>query len=229
SILTGIAVAGTLTTGYLAWEAGRKSKDFIFPGDVRTTWQNELKLTWRLYIPTAVAAVTTLTCIVGAQRIADRKNAALAAAYSLAETTFREYRTKVVETIGEKKDEKIMAEVVTDRVRNNPPSGEVLMLADGEVTCYETYTGRYFKSNPERIRQTVNKFNQELVNGFGYASMNEFWEEIGLAWVQSGEEVGYNSDELLDVVFTSVLDPNNKPCLAIGYSTLPKENYHRRY
>lgn len=223
AICSGFAVAGVLTTGYFAWKAGRQSAWFA---DEEKPWQDELKATWRLYIPAAVAAVTTVGFIIGAQHISNRKNAALAAAYSLVETGFAEYKNKVVETIGEKAEDGIREAVVKERVEQNPPNGSVLLLGNSEVTCYETFTGRYFKSNPELIKQAQNNFNERILNSFGYASANEFWEEIGLEWTQAGDELGWNTDVMLKTQFTSVLDPNSKPCLAIGYSDVPVPKYH---
>ena len=73
-----------------------------------------VKLTWECYIPTAAVGLSTIACIIGAHNIHLRRNAALASLYSLTESAFKEYQSKVVETIGKNKELKVRDDVVSD-------------------------------------------------------------------------------------------------------------------
>ena len=79
-----------------------------------------MRLTWRYYVPTAIMGGLTIACIIGANSINLRRNAALAGAYSLTEAALKEYQAKVIETIGDKKEQAIRDDIAKDRVKEHP-------------------------------------------------------------------------------------------------------------
>lgn len=245
SILTGLSLAGVVSTAYFAalggMDAIRKIEDrdlenslafetdlSSWEGDVYVqTWKDKALLTWKCYIPAAVSGVSTLAFIGVGHKISSKRTAALATAYSLTEVAFNEYKAKVVETLGEKKAVDIRDRVAEDRVnRTAKASSEVLVVSDGEVLCFESFTGRYFKSSMEALRKAQNDINSQIINE-GYASLNEFFNAVGIPYSGVGEELGWSTDEMLDLQFTSVLNQEGKPCLSVGYSRLPAKNYYK--
>ena len=73
----------------------------VVAAEVRDSWTvlKSAKACWRCYIPAGAVGIATIACIVGANAIGMRRNAALLAAYTLVDTSFREYKGKVVEHI----------------------------------------------------------------------------------------------------------------------------------
>jgi len=59
------------------------------------------------------------------------------------------------------------------------------------------------------------------------ASQNDFYRRIGLPCVETGEQVGWNTDHPMELQFSSVLTDDNKPCLAINYYRAPKAGYYK--
>lgn len=242
SILTGLSLAGVVSTAYFAARGGmdaiRKIEDreierihsaiTFGEGDVYVqTLKDKALLTWKCYIPAAVSGVSTLAFIGMGHKISSKRTAALATAYSLTEMAFNEYKAKVVETLGEKKAVDIRDRVAEDRVnRTAKPTSEVMVVGDGEVLCFESFTGRYFKSSMEALRKAQNDINSQIINE-GYASLNEFFSAVGIPYSGVGEELGWSTDEMLDLQFTSVLNQEGKPCLSVGYSRLPAKNYYK--
>ena len=239
SILTGLSLAGVVSTAYFAalggMDAIRKIEDrdlynsiTFEEGDVYVqTLKDKALLTWKCYIPAAVSGVSTLAFIGVGHKISSKRTAALATAYSLTEMAFNEYKAKVVETLGEKKAVDIRDRVAEDRVnRTAKASSEVMVVGDGEVLCFESFTGRYFKSSMEALRKAQNDINSQIINE-GYASLNEFFNAVGIPYSGVGEELGWSTDEMLDLQFTSVLNQEGKPCLSVGYSRLPAKNYYK--
>ena len=114
-ILTGIGIAGLFVTPVLAVKATPKALALI-EEEKNKKWVDKLtpmetvKATWKCYIPAASSAVTSAVCIVGANTVHARRIAALTTAYTMSESTFREYKQKVLETIGEKKEDCVMFE-----------------------------------------------------------------------------------------------------------------------
>src|SRR4029077_13790029 len=103
---------------------------------------------------------------------------------------------------------------------------QIVMAGDSDVLCFDMMTGRYFMSTMETIRQAENKINYELVNHM-YASLSSFYDEIGLAPTPYSDTVGWNVNERLEVVISTVLSPDNRPCLAIDFSNPPIAEYAR--
>jgi len=238
-ILTAIGVSGVATTAVLAVKATPAAlRDLKYhidymeleyqdggPEPKLLTNFDIVKLTWKYYIPATGVGIATIACIIGAQRINTKKNAVLVSAVSLSETLFKEYSTKVVEQVGVNKEQLIRDEIAQDRVNTAKPSStEQIIISGTDVLCFDTYTGRYFQSNVEAIRKAMNDINQQCFNDM-YASQNDFYTKIGLTAVAIGEEVGWNNENTLEVIFSTVLSENNQPCLAVSYRIQPKAGY----
>lgn len=230
-ILTGVAVAGTITTAIVAVKATPQAISRIEEAEEKkqeplTQWE-KVKVTWLCYVPAAAICGVTVSCIVGATSINMRRNAALISAYTITETAFREYQDKVVDSFGATKEQKVRDEIVQDRVTDNPPSDHDLYIIEGEtqVTCYDHLSGRYFKSTKEALSKAMNDINYEVIQNM-YATVNDFWGLIGLRPLDIGDEFGWSHDLMLELDFSSALDPKSVPVLAIHYRTEPIRSFN---
>lgn len=226
AILTGLGVSGTIITAYLAGRASIESDRVITKEaearanntEVELTKKEIVKLVWKHYIPTAISGAVTIGCIVGAARVGSRRTAASMAAYSLSEKAFTEYREKVVEQIGARKEQSVRDEIAQDKVTLNPPPGrEVILSGPGNVLSCELYTGRYFNSDMESLRQAQNNLNAKLVRD-GYASASDLYYMLGLPPTSFSDKIGWNSDRLLEMQFSTTLSGDGRPCLAFDYN-----------
>lgn len=236
TILTGVAVLGVITTVVLAIRATPKAQMLIEAekifreeeyGDNREMTPVDIaQATWKCYIPTVGMGVLTIGCIIGANHINLRRNAALASLYSLSVKTLEEYQKKVVEQIGEKKEEKIRDEIAQDEITRNPPKAETIVLTGkGTYLCYDKFSGRYFRSDIETVRRAENKFNQMLLREM-WLSINEFYDLIRLEPTEFGEEQGWIAERnMMDLKFHTKLatleDGREEPCLVIDYYVQP--------
>lgn len=230
-ILTTTAVTGVVSTTVLAvaatpkalrdiWDAESEQEDPITPLE-------KVKLTWGYYAPAVVVGGLTVAAIVGIHSVHARRQAAVLGLLSLTEKAYSEYRTKVVETIGENKDKAIRDEVAKDRIENDPVSShEVIITGAGQHLCYDSITGRYFESDIESIRRAVNDINAQCLNEM-YASQNDFYRLINLPLTPFGEEIGWRHDHLLDVSFSAHIAENGRPCLSLDYGLQPIRGYHK--
>ena len=251
-ILTGIGIAGMITTTFLAVRATPKALELIEEkkdelnnkqveerldknGDLRDykeitklKFPDLFKATWKCYIPAAVTSVVSIACLVGASSVHIKRNAVLATAYQLSETALTEYKEKVIETIGEKKEEVIRGKVNKDRIEKNPVSKNNVIITDkGNTLCYDHMSGRYFKSDIDKINKAVNVINNRILHDF-YASLNDLYSELGLYTVSLGDKLGWNSDMgLIEVEFSSQLADDGTPCLVMDFNKAPKYDYDR--
>jgi len=113
-IYTALGVSGVVSTAYLAGKAAVKA-DRVVTSDERISvtydrkerFKQEFKLVWKYYIPPVISGAVTIACIVATKKTGSRRTTAAVTAYSLTERAFSEYRDKVVEQIGEGKEQKI--------------------------------------------------------------------------------------------------------------------------
>ena len=110
-ILTGIGIAGMVTTTIMAVRVTPKAITLVEDERKRLQAEEEndilepidvIKITWKCYIPAGITCAVSVACLIGASSVNARRNAALATAYTLSESTLRDYQKKVIETIGEK-------------------------------------------------------------------------------------------------------------------------------
>lgn len=231
-ILTGLGIAGMFTTVVLSVKATPKAlrniEDLKEEGMIPVPKIEIVKSCWKCYVPAAVMGLTSAACLIGATSVSARRTAALAAAYQISETALTEYREKVIETIGEKKEKLVREKVSEDRVEKQPVTkSEVFITNKGDTLFLEPLSKRYFKSDIELIRKAENKLNKEMLQGIsGYVSLNEFYDEIGLDRTDLGDDLGWNVEKLIDVEFDPTITDDEKPCLAIQYIYPPKYKYN---
>lgn len=189
-----------------------------------------VKTTWKCYIPAAVTATVSVGCLIGANRTSARRNAALAAAYTISETALSEYKEKVIETIGEKKEKTVREAVAKSRLEKNPiENKEIVITGTGEVTCYDVWSGRYFKSDRNTLERVVNELNKRMIDSFNsYISLNEFYYAIGLSATKIGNELGWRLDgdkKLIEIEYDTNIASDGTPCLVIDFKTRPEYGF----
>ena len=235
-ILTGLGIAGMVTTTVLAVRAtpkalelieDRKDELDIYPTEKLSPVET-VKTTWKCYIPAAITGVTSVACLIGASSVNVRRNAALTAAYNLSATALTEYKEKVVETIGEKKEQLIRDKVAEERINKEPVNQSAIIVSgNGNTRCFDTITKRRFVSDIETIKRIVNELNRRMINGEDYISLNDFYYELGLDGSSVGDELGWNvTTGLIELDFSAQLDTDGTPCIVIDYSVVPKRGFN---
>lgn len=242
SILTGVAVTGTVATAYLAGRASFKAADIIAAKEeqnredeitVELVTAQKIQLVWKEYLPAVGMGVITVGSVIAAHKISSGKIAALTAAAGISERALQEYKGKVLETIGAKQEEKIRDEIAQDRVLNEPPptvngNREVLVAGTGEVLCFDMFSGRYFQSTMEEIKRAENKVNYEVLH-FDACSLTHFYDEVGLPPTSFSDSIGWNGNNHLEVKFSTVLSTDSRPCIAIDFSRAPMADYDNKW
>ena len=229
-ILTGIGIAGMITTTVLAVRSTPKALILLEEaedekGDILTV-QEKVKTCWKCYVPAAATCGVSIACLVGASSVNARRNTALATAYKLSETALTEYREKVIETIGEKKEQAVKDAIAKDQITKNPVNQrEIIITGKGDTLCYDSVFGRYFKSDIEKLKKIENELNRRMRSEM-YISLNEFYYEVGLDDVAAGHELGWNIDRgYIELEFSSQLTPDGVPCLVVSFGNPPKYDF----
>lgn len=233
-IMTSIGVVGVLTTAVLTGKATLEAQmmldyyekealsDKHFTG---FTFTDKVKIVWKQYIPVVISGSVTIACIIGAQKVNIRRQAALMSLYSLSETALKEYKDKVVETYGETKERKIRDAIAEDHVNSAiANNSSIIVTGSGNVLCYDELSGRLFNSDMETIRRAQNDMNAEIINNM-CISLNEFYTKLGIPQTALGDEVGWDTDNMLAIDYHGALTEDNRPCIALNYKTHPRNGY----
>lgn len=251
-IFTGIGIALSITTTILAVKATPKALKLIenekqIKNDefLKTATRNNyekcefvselkpidiVKVAWKPYIPSMLTGCLSIVCLIGAISASSRRTAALATAYKLSETALSEYKNKVVETIGEKKEKAIRDEIAKDKIERNPMgNNEIIITEKGNTLCYDGFSGRYFKSDIDKLKKSINEINRTLLHDM-YISLNEFYDEIGLSHINIGNTLGWKvEDGNFDLHFSSQISEDGTPCIVIDFDIQPHYNYNTLY
>lgn len=244
-ILIGVGIAGMITTTILAVKATPKALKLIeqekearkadrehgvdeqfAPEKISKT--DTVKLCWKCYAPAVLMGTLSVACLITSNSVSTRRAAALTTAYKLSETALTEYKEKVIETIGEKKEQAIKEAINQNHIEKNPVSNhEVIVTGKGTTRCYDKFSGRYFDADIDHIKKAVNELNRSMLL-HDYVSLNDFYDELGLSHTNLGNELGWSIlNGYMDVEFSSHLCDDGTPCLAISYTLAPKYEYDR--
>lgn len=238
-ILTGLGIAGMISTTILAVKAtpkamkliedARKAKD-----EEKLTPMETVKVAWKPYVPAVVTGVVSTACLIGASSVNAKRMTALSAAYQLSSNALTEYKEKVTEVIGEKKEKQIREKIAQDkaddeqRVNSTP-----LYVVDTNATeFYDPIGGARFTTTVEKLEHARNIINAKLLDE-DFVALNDFYYELGVPPVEIGYELGWNTNKgkresMIDVHFTGGMD-GKKPCAVLNYSLKPKYDYDKYY
>lgn len=232
AILTGLGVVGTIGTAYFTGTATIKAVRLMdhakenpenVPGPV-LNWKSLDVL--KLYIPPAALGILTCGAILGANHVNTRRAAGLAAAYSITDKAFNDYKEKVTQKLGEKKEQTLRDEIAKEKIDANPPQQSMVIIEGDRVLCYDLYSGRYFHSTMETLKKAQNDLNYRIIQDM-YASLNDLYMMIDLDRIELGEEVGWTTDHLLEMQFSTQLTENQTPCLTLEFGIKPIRGYYK--
>jgi hypothetical protein len=249
-ILTGIGIAGFITTTVLAVKATPKAVKLLEDEKNRQNYElcrkarannskhceqidrltpmEVIKTTWKCYIPAAATVLASATCILYANSMHLKRYSALVTAYQLSTTALTEYKDKVIETIGEKKEKTVREKISKEHVDQNPVTkNEVIVTGKGESLFMDPLSKRYFKSDIEQINKIVNMLNKRMLHDiFGHISLSDFYDEIGLERTDMSDDIGWNIEKgMIDVEFHPTMSDDGRPALALYYLNPPKWGY----
>lgn len=253
-ILTAVGIAGMITTTVLAVKATPKALELIDEekkrrnqelvkqakknGDDECTQISKLKpvevvkVAWKPYLPAVLTCLASTGCLIGANSVHVRRQAALYSAYKLSETAFTEYREKTKEVVGEEKEKEIRTKVSEDRVTNLIFHEDgVVHTGNGSTLFFEPISKTVFRSSKNSIDKSINDLNWKMTNGNEpYISLEEFLDELKLPKYALGNELGWRTDKgLIEVTYTPSVTDIGEPCLSVDFLVPPEWDFDSLY
>lgn len=236
TILTSVGVVGVITTAALSIKATFAAADLIMDESERRllspedqgpfTPKDKINLVWREYIPAVAVGAGTITAIIMTNKIGGRRTAAMTAAFTLSEKAMVEYKDKVVETIGKNKAQEVHDSVAQDMVGRTPVPANLIVMGVDKQLCFDALSGRYFQSTMEDLKKAMNDLNYCVLHD-NYASLSDFYDLLDLEHTQMSDDIGWNVSEMMEIVFSGCVSPDQRPAISISYVTEPIRGFHR--
>lgn len=238
-IMTGLGVVASVGAVVTAFKVAPKAKSVleevnenINPEDkkIKQIW-DKTKAVAPLVAPVVLQEAVAIGCIVGSYKVNSKRLVALSTAYTLSETRFDEYRKQVIKNFGERKEQKVHDDIAAEKVKENQEKLSAVQVPDGKVLCLDSVTERIFYSDMETLRKIENKLNKRLIDEM-FISLNDFYYELDDANCKpclAGDELGWNSDKLIDFRFSSQLLEDGRPCMVLEYATAPRADFRKLY
>lgn len=233
-IFAGIAIAGVVATVAMTSRATFKASKIIDEAttkdpdtgeEIKPTAKEVVSMTWKYCVPPILMASLTIGAIVMSHNISHKRQVALAGLYSISQDALKEYEEKVIKTVGKRKSEEAHESVIEDLLSQHPVDrSNVIVTGHGDTLCYDCWSGRYFRSNIQKVKQAMNEFNQSLLYD-SCKPINELYELMDLDPIGGGEEVGWSSTKLVNFRFCSKLASDGTPVLAIDHFEPPRWSF----
>ena len=232
SIMTGVgvtvlggAVVVTAVETVKAVRAVDKAKDE--KGDDFRPVADTLIEGGKYYILPAGMTIAGSACIIWAHKESMARLASVAAAYALTSEKYDILQDKAREVLGKNKAKEL--DSATAQEWSDRRQDSVIIMSDGETWFYDPISNTEFKSSTVKIDEAVNKLNHAMAQGGQpYISMNEFQHMLGIPITQNVEDLGWNSNHLLEMRYHAI-ERNGKPMLSMDYSVKPFPKYDDLY
>lgn len=189
TILTCIGAAGVIATAVLTGRTTIKAVRIVDESETHSK-KEIVKTVWKEYIPAAGIGIATIACIFGANTLNKRQQAALMSAYALLDQTYKEYKSKVKDVLGEESEQKVEDAIAEEKVSDICPS-------DGKLLFYEPNYGQGFERTMLEVQDAEYRLNQKFAVE-GEASLNDFFELLGLNKTDTGDMIGWSQEMAWD-------------------------------
>lgn len=166
----------------------------------------------RLYAPAVVIGSLSIGGILMSNHILKKRNAALAAAYTAMDKSFKTYRKRVIERFGDEVDKELkygikakkVKEKITDENGNEVVQNRIVYEnTDGERVLASPYAKYFDELSPEWSKEidynlmflrTQQEYANNLLKARGYLFLNEVYNALGIPITPEGQVVGWTYD-----------------------------------
>lgn len=233
TLLTVIGVAGMFGMTALAVKNTPKAADILNEyknGETKPDKIVVLKQIAPLYFPSLLLGISSAFCIFYGHSLEAKRTAALITLYQLSETARTEYRDKVIDTIGEKKENDICKKVAEDRIKKTPIDETIVQTASNGQLFYDATFGRYFRAkNEAEVDSAFVEVQQELLDN-DYCSVEFLWDILNYQGDATiGQRVGWDNrmgDKPKAKWLNGYIEtPLGEPAKAFIYSVNPVYEY----
>lgn len=158
----------------------------------KLTVKETVAVCWKPFVLPVLTFSTSAGCILWAEKILIKKNAALVALYKASETALAEFKSETRKEVGEETYKKIEQEATKNQAAKNTnykESGEEIFL--DKPLFYDSYKDKFFRSTQSEIQNVFNDIHNRM------RDRDSFEEEVSYAdlyydlYHRAGDEIDY--------------------------------------
>lgn len=182
----------------------------------------------KLYAPAVVLGGLSITAILYSNNILQKRNVALAAAYATVDSSFKDYRNRVIERFGDEVDKELkynikpltVQEKTVDENGNEVVTEKTVKVADpGEHNMYTRIfdeSSCYWSKTPDYNQMFLigrERYANDKLNAQGYLFLNDVLEMLDLPRTKEGQMVGWVKDPKIgrdDYIDFGIFNANKK-------------------
>lgn len=162
----------------------------------------------KLYAPAVGIGVLSIAGILTGHNILHKRNLALAAAYTAVDTSFKQYRGRVIERLGKELDRELkydikakeIEEVVVDekgkekKVKKIIEVGDPVTAGSAYTFCFDNKCSGFDEDDHDRNKfflKAQQDWANEKLKARGHMFLNEVLDMLGIPRCQAGQTVGW--------------------------------------
>lgn len=169
----------------------------------------------KLYAPAVGLGLLSVTSILAGHNIMRKRNVALAAAYTIVDTNFKEYRERVVDRFGKELDRELrynikaveVEETVVDEKGEEKTVKKTIDVVHHDIEGLDGYSdyakffdasSAFYDDNAEYNLMFLKKqqeYATKKLRSRGYLFLNEVYEMLGIMQTEAGAYVGWIYDK----------------------------------
>ena len=235
TILTGLGVAGVVSTAVMTAKATPKALDILADkqeykqehyGEPLTRFEKLLAII-PPYLPAILMGTATTACMLGANQLNKVRQTELLAAYACLDASYKEYRNKVKDIFGEETARRVNFEMEKERFiseKYGDPAEKKLF--------YDEFSKRYFEMSIFEMLKATYDANR-MYNVLGEMSLNQLYEYFNLAPTELGEGLGWNAakdfacglDAWIVLRWEPIETPDNLEAFGVTFAIDPSNDF----
>lgn len=241
-ILTGLGVAGTITTGVLSARSGAMAARRIDRREEelgrKLTGKEKTALCAKYFIAPGIAGTLSVLGTVGSDVINTKTIGIQNAALIASEQAYERLSRKTKEVLGEKKARQVEDEVAKEKIQEH--GGPALLTRDsfenaprsGNGTLYpyvDDYSGLQFWTNPDHLALNIKCLREMMSEQGPRGDEYDYYDKIiGVAYSeflkgQNFDKKVWNTKERKNHGWNKGFEPDGSGDDEIGYTTVPIE------
>ena len=183
----------------------------------------------KLYAPSVALGVFSVGCLLGSHNVMQKRNAALSAAYLTVDKSFKEYKQRVIDRVGEEVEKEIRygikAEEIETTIQNEDGTETTVKetIKTMDPNLYSDYArffdeaSPYWQSDPEYnlvFLKAQQQYANDLLRAKGRLFLNDVYDMLGIEKTKAGQIVGWVYDPV---------NPNGDNFVDFGIYDMSKE------
>lgn len=160
----------------------------------------------KLYAPAVMLSVFSISMLLTSHNMLRKRNVALAAAYTAVDTSFKDYRKRVISKFGDEIDKELKYGLITKKIeeisvdengKEHKTTKEIKVVNPNMHSEYARFfdeASAYWEKNSDYNHMFVNQQQQyanDKLIAQGYLFLNDVYEMIGLPKSKAGQSVGW--------------------------------------